>query len=300
MRLKGIPPEGVPAVSYVGKPQGTIVGSADRPVGKIISVPGNPGRPGDPGPRGDGLQIDGAVADTESLPTAGEHPLEMWVTTLDGNFWLSDGTAWYLAKVRGPEGPEGHPTWDSVEDKPSQFPPTQHTHQIDDVVGLQSYIDNGLSTKVTQSQVDATVDTAIEGLIGSAPEVLDSIAELADAIGDDPNFSVTVSGMIAAKADRTTTVTAGPGLTGGGDLSTSRTLAVNFGTASGTVCQGNDSRLSDARTPTAHSHSVSEVSGLQSALDSKAAASLLPVQVTQAQYDAMGSGRPARLYAIVG
>lgn len=28
----------------------------------------------------------------------------------------------------------------------------------------------------------------------------------------------------------------------------------NFGTAAGTVCQGNDSRLSDARTPKAHSH----------------------------------------------
>jgi hypothetical protein len=28
----------------------------------------------------------------------------------------------------------------------------------------------------------------------------------------------------------------------------------NFGTANGTVCQGNDSRLSDARTPTSHTH----------------------------------------------
>ena len=43
----------------------------------------------------------------------------------------------------------------------------------------------------------------------------------------------------------------------------------NFGSTSGTVCQGNDSRLSDARTPTAHSHVIGDVSGLQSALDSK-------------------------------
>ena len=34
----------------------------------------------------------------------------------------------------------------------------------------------------------------------------------------------------------------------------------NFGTTSGTVCQGNDSRLSDARTPKAHTHKVSEIS----------------------------------------
>lgn len=50
----------------------------------------------------------------------------------------------------------------------------------------------------------------------------------------------------------TTTITAGTGLTGGGDLSANRTLAVSYGTTSGTAAQGNDSRLSDARTPTTH------------------------------------------------
>ena len=43
----------------------------------------------------------------------------------------------------------------------------------------------------------------------------------------------------------------------------------NFGTTSGTVCQGNDSRLSDARTPTTHAHTVSDVSGLETALGGK-------------------------------
>ncbi len=33
----------------------------------------------------------------------------------------------------------------------------------------------------------------------------------------------------------------------------------NFGTAAGTVCQGNDSRLSDARTPVSHNHAASEI-----------------------------------------
>lgn len=45
----------------------------------------------------------------------------------------------------------------------------------------------------------------------------------------------------------------------------------NFGTTAGTVAQGNDSRLSDARTPTAHSHTISDVTGLQTALDGKQA-----------------------------
>ncbi|WP_060875251.1 head fiber protein [Myroides odoratus] len=41
----------------------------------------------------------------------------------------------------------------------------------------------------------------------------------------------------------TRTITAGTGLTGGGSLIANRTLAVNFGTAAGTVAQGNDVRF---------------------------------------------------------
>lgn len=44
----------------------------------------------------------------------------------------------------------------------------------------------------------------------------------------------------------------------------------NFGSSADTVCQGNDSRLSDARTPLAHTHTISNVTGLQTALDNKA------------------------------
>ena len=48
------------------------------------------------------------------------------------------------------------------------------------------------------------------------------------------------------KADKTTTITAGTGLTGGGDLSANRTLAVSYGATAGTACQGNDSRITGA------------------------------------------------------
>ena len=47
----------------------------------------------------------------------------------------------------------------------------------------------------------------------------------------------------------------------------------NYGSTSDTVCQGNDSRLSDARTPIAHNHSITNVTGLQAVLDGKASSS---------------------------
>jgi hypothetical protein len=49
----------------------------------------------------------------------------------------------------------------------------------------------------------------------------------------------------------------------------SGTIEPNFGSTSGTVCQGNDARLSDARTPLSHSHIIGDVTGLQTALDGK-------------------------------
>ena len=85
-----------------------------------------------------------------------------------------------------------------------------------------------------------------------------------------PDGSFTVgktTGLQAAldgKAPTTRTITAGTGLTGGGDLTANRTLAVSYGTTAGTAAQGNDTRLSDARTPT--SHATSHASGGADAL----------------------------------
>ena len=43
----------------------------------------------------------------------------------------------------------------------------------------------------------------------------------------------------------------------------------NFGSSADTVTEGNDARLSDARTPTAHSHDISDVNGLSTELSGK-------------------------------
>lgn len=58
-----------------------------------------------------------------------------------------------------------------------------------------------------------------------------------------------------------TSITAGTGLTASpsSPITTSGTLDVSFGTTSTTACVGNDARLSDARTPTAHTHPLSDL-----------------------------------------
>ncbi len=69
-------------------------------------------------------------------------------------------------------------------------------------------------------------------------------------------FTVTA---LSGKADKATTISAGTGLTGGGTLAANRTVAADFGATAGRVCEGNDARLSDARTPTSHTHSGADI-----------------------------------------
>lgn len=61
-----------------------------------------------------------------------------------------------------------------------------------------------------------------------------------------------VDTAVAGRVAPTRQVLAGTGLSGGGDLSADRTLAVSFGTTAGTAAAGDDARLTNARTPTAH------------------------------------------------
>ncbi len=68
-------------------------------------------------------------------------------------------------------------------------------------------------------------DTAVANIVDSAPGTLDTLNELAAALGDDPNFATTTATNIGTKANKTITVSAGSGLTGGGDLTANRTIS---------------------------------------------------------------------------
>lgn len=52
-------------------------------------------------------------------------------------------------------------------------------------------------------QSDSEVDFRIQNVIGSAPEALDTLKELADSLGNDPDFAGTVTKELAKKANKT-------------------------------------------------------------------------------------------------
>ncbi len=55
-------------------------------------------------------------------------------------------------------------------------------------------------TNTTQIATTAFVSTAVANLVSSAPSTLDTLNELATALGDDPNFATTMTNALATKA----------------------------------------------------------------------------------------------------
>jgi len=85
--------------------------------------------------------------------------------------------------------------------------------------------------------------------LGTAAPGVSTEASRADHVHDLP----TAADVGAVASSRS--IIAGSGLSGGGDLTVDRTISADFGSGAGKVTEGNDARLSDARTPTAHAAS---------------------------------------------
>ncbi len=112
---------------------------------------------------------------------------------------------------------------------------------------------------------------------------------------------------LAAKAPTSRTLTAGTGLTGGGDLSADRTFTVSYGTTAGTAAQGNDSRIMGAE-QTANKGVASGYASLNSS--TRVPTTQLPgsfnlakrygyVGMNVAMYD-LNPGAPASIAAVSG
>ena len=80
-----------------------------------------------------------------------------------------------------------------------------------DTVKAKSLAVTGTSTAPTAPTGDSSktiantefVQNTVSGLVGAAPETLDTLNELATALGNDPNFATTVSNQIGKKANQT-------------------------------------------------------------------------------------------------
>lgn len=104
------------------------------------------------------------------------------------------------------------------------------------------------STTYTKTEVDTQISTAVSNLVNSAPSTLDTLEELADALGDDPNFATTIATQLGNKADKSDTYTK---------------------TEVDTALSNVQSTLTFDNVPTANSDNPVKSSGIKTALDGK-------------------------------
>lgn len=121
-------------------------------------------------------------------------------------------------------------TWDKVTGKPT----TRDGYKLSDVF--------------TKTETGTAIQDAVAAIVASSPAALDTLKELADALGNDPNFATTITNALAGKANKATTI-AGYGITdalvvgAGGWLSAPAVVA-------GAIAAIPSSRLYSAVSPT--------------------------------------------------
>lgn len=97
-------------------------------------------------------------------------------------------------------------------------------------MGLKNFIVNGQERTLdyetgvtnkpdiyTKTQTDAKISEAINNLVNGAEGALDTLGELAEALGNDENFATTITNKLASKADKTVATTTSNGLMSAAD-----------------------------------------------------------------------------------
>jgi hypothetical protein len=163
------------------------------------------------------------------------------------------------------------------------------------VLAAQTAEDFAASINPVQFVTNSELDNRIENLIGTAPSTLDTLQELADALGNDPNFATTVMDQIAGKASLVHGHAIGDvlglqaALDGKAALSHTHTIAQVTGLQTALDARlltsnftwGNLAGKPTVFPPESHTHTIAQVTGLQTALDGKLDATSAAVSAAQ-------------------
>ncbi len=191
----------------------------------------------------------------------------------------------------GATGPAGTTTWAGITDKPATFAPSSHASSHasagSDPITVGT-VSGRFVTTTTAGRLSTTQHIGLSQILngmGTPATSLDTM--IADIAAYGNPYTINGSGQMQPvahvhdPADITSGTLATARLASGtasastylrGDqtwaaistytlpAATTSTLGgVTYGTTAGTACQGNDSRLSDSRTPTSHVHAASDI-----------------------------------------
>ena len=179
------------------------------------------------------------------------------------------------------------------------FTNVPHLHLANRTLWLKAQLE-ALQTALDDFDVSGDVQTAIDAVLDGAPGALDTLNELAAALGDDPNFAATITAQIATKLSTASytaadvlakiktvdgpgsglnadyldgissasfvqtsrSISTGTGLTGGGNLGANRTISANIATQAEAEAGTSSTKLmTSQRTAQAIAEQVPDLTG---------------------------------------
>lgn len=173
--------------------------------------------------------VDKPISTATQAALDGKQPLDSDLTTLaglskaDGNFIVGDGAAWTAESGSTARTSIGLGNVDNTSD--ANKPVSTATQTALDLkaplaspalTGTPTVPTAALGTNTTQAASTAFVKAAIDVVLGGVSAAFDTLSEIATAIG--------------LKADKTTSISGGGLVTGGGDFSANRTVTVTAAT----------------------------------------------------------------------
>lgn len=85
-----------------------------------------------------------------------------------------------------------------------------HNHTFGNLTGKPTTVAGyGITDVYTKAQTDSNISTAVAGLVNGSPAALDTLNELAAALGNDANFATTVSTSIGTKVTKNADIVGG-------------------------------------------------------------------------------------------
>jgi hypothetical protein len=130
------------------------------------------------------------------------------------------------------------------------------TQAVGTITGLANVATSGAYADLSGAPSAYSLPTATASVLGGV--------KIGSGLSIDGSGVVTAAGTYTLPA--ATVSTLGGVIVGAGLSVTSGTMSVSYGTSSSTACVGDDARLSDARTPTAHNQAWSTITSTPTTL----------------------------------
>ena len=203
-----------------------------------------------------------ASAHASSPASAGSDPITVGtvsgriVTTTTGGK-LSTGSISDVVSGQAisPSGLTVSPPNATAGNSPGDLIPFSITYDAAAVFQINAAGDVGTNGLIEAAAFSGALDaTNLTGTVQTARLATGTASASTYLRGDQTWSAISTYTLPAA-----TTSTLGGVIVGTGLGVSSGTASVTYGTTAGTACQGDDSRLSDSRTPTSHTHAASEI-----------------------------------------